>query len=826
MCRVDAHPRSAGLKPQKRKDTRLLVSYNWLKDYVQVDASPEDLAKRLTMAGLEVASLVGVGEEFARIRVAKIEEIHPHPNADKLSICRIFDGTQTREIVCGARNMQAGDKVAFAPSGTALPNGMTIKAAKIRGVASEGMLCSEEELKLEEKSLGIMILPPEAEIGKDLASALGLSDYVFELELTPNRSDCLCMIGIAREVAALYDAPFALPSGSVEEEEDDVGKFVSVSLEAPECCPRYAARYLSHLEIRRSPLWLRRRLELAGIRAISNVVDVTNFILLEWGQPMHAFNYRLLDQGRIVVRKAAAGEKFFTLDGKERTLDEETLMICDASKQIAIGGIMGGLNTEVSEDTKAVLLESAYFDPRNIMRTSKKLGLRSESSFRFERGINPETTVLALNRAAQLMRELAGGKIARGAIDEYPVPLPAPPKIALRPRRTNLILGTQIPAKDMGTLLRRLGIETTAGDDETLHAQVPAHRDDLKEEIDLVEEVSRLHGFDLIPSTLPQPFIAEETGKRRFDQLSEVRALLADSGFLEVISYSFISMENIRALGLPEGHDLLQATAISNPLSQDQSVMRTSLIPGLLLTAAANHNRNNLNLKLFEIGRVFRGDGGTILPRETLMLGGLATGLRAGESWNAPAEEVDFYDLKGEVEGLFGRLLLRETRFIPATDAPYLHPGIAARILVGGTSVGLIGEVHPHVLDNFGISKKIFVFEIDFGEIINYSTQCERKVRSLPKFPPVFRDVALVLDAGAEHRAVEEAIWGAKVRYLEEVKVFDVYQGDQIPAGKKNLAYRMKFQAKDRSLTDEEVNRLFEKLLSHLTKNMEVELRR
>lgn len=804
----------------------MLVSYNWLRDYVQVDTSPEDLAKRLTMAGLEVSSLVAVGEEFAGIRVAKIEEIHPHPNADKLSLCRIFDGSQTRDIVCGARNMQAGDKVAFAPSGTTLPNGMAIKSAKIRGVASEGMLCSEEELKLEEKSLGIMILPPDAEIGKELASALGLRDHVLELELTPNRADCLCMIGIAREVAALYDAPLALPSARVDEEEEEVGKFVRVSLEAPESCPRYAARYLSDLEIKPSPLWLRRRLELAGIRAISNVVDVTNYILLEWGQPMHAFDYRLLDQGRIVVRKASAGEKFFTLDGKERTLDEETLMICDASKRIAVAGIMGGLNTEVSEDTKAVLLESAYFNPRNIMRTSRKLGLRSESSFRFERGINPETTVLALNRAAQLMRELAGGKIAAGAIDAYPMPLPPLPKITLRPRKANLVLGTQISAKDMENLLRRLGIETFGGDDETLVAQVPAHREDLQEEIDLVEEVSRLHGFERIPSTLPQPFIAEETGKRQFDQAAEVRRLLADAGFLEVVTYSFISSENLRALEIPEGHALLQSVAISNPLSQDQSVMRTSLVPGLLLTAVANHNRNNLNLKFFEIGRVFQSDAGTVLPRERLMLGGLITGLRAGEGWNAPGEEVDFYDLKGAVENLFGRLLVKDARFESAADTPYLHPGIAACVLVGGVSVGLMGEVHPHVLDNFGISKNIFVFEIDFGEIINYSTQCDRKVGSLPKFPPVFRDIALVLDAGIEHRAVEETIWGSKVRYLEEVRVFDVYQGDQIPAGKKNLAYRMKFQAKDRSLTDEEVNRLFEKLLSHLTKNMEVELRR
>ena len=804
----------------------MLVSYNWLKEYVNFEAAPEELAHRLTMAGLEVSSLSCIGEEFEHIRVARIEEISPHPNADKLSLCRVFDGKKVLSIVCGAHNMKAGDMVALAPIGTTLPNGVKIKASKIRGVFSEGMLCSEEELKLEEKSSGIMILSSDLEIGKDLSSALMLKDHVLEVDLTPNRADCFSMIGIAREVAALYETRVTLPSVNVFEEEDGVEKFISVAIEAPELCPRYTARYVSNVTIKPSPLWMRRRLESAGIRSINNVVDVTNYILLEWGQPMHAFDYTFLDQGKIIVKKAAPGEKFFTLDNKERILDEDVLMICDSSKSVALGGVMGGLNTEVTEKTVTLLLESAYFNPQNISKTSRKLGIKTESSLRFEKGVDPESVVPALNRAAKLIAALANGKVARGVIDVYLHPLPTPPRARVNPQRVNHILGTKIPSVTMANYLERLGIKVESHDQEKLVVTIPSHRKDLKEEIDLVEELARIHGYENIPETLPGMNIPDEKGKASFYQETDIRSLLSHNGFFEVITYSFISPEMISALHIPDDHPFWRFISISNPLSKDQSVMRTTILPGLLSTVVTNHNHKNMDLKIFELGKVFFREEKNLLPEEKLMLSGLVCGLRVEESWNTPQEETDFYDLKGLLENIFHVLSLKNVEFQIDKSIPYLHPGLSSRIVIGGDLIGVIGEVHPHVLDYLEISKKIFVFEVDFGKIIHYCGKKEKWAKPLPKFPSVSRDSALIVDKGIGCQTIVEAIVSANIKYLQGIKVFDLYQGDPIPYGKKSLAFRMMFQAPDRSLTDEEVNMLFEKILSHLKNKMEIELRK
>ena len=804
----------------------MLVSYNWLKEYVNFDVTPEELAHRLTMTGLEVASLSCIGEEFKCIRVAKIEDLTPHPNADKLSVCRVFDGKEVLNIVCGAYNMKAGDKVALAPVGTTLPNAVKIKPAKIRSVTSEGMLCSEEELKLEEKSQGIMILPPELEIGKDLASALMLKDYVLEIDLTPNRSDCFSMLGIAKEVAALYDSRVMLPSINVPEEKEGVENFISVAIEAPELCPRYTARYVSNVKIKPSPLWMRRRLELAGVRSINNVVDVTNYILLEWGQPMHAFDYALLDHGKIIVKKAAPGEKFFTLDNKERTLDEEVLMICDGTKAVAIGGVMGGLNTEVTEETLVLLLESAYFNPRNISKTSKKLGVKTESSLRFEKGVDLESVIPALNRAARLIAELADGKVASGVIDAYPNPIHKPTKVRVNPQRVNTILGTNISPEKMAHYLKRLEIKVESPDEEIFLVTIPSHRRDLKEEIDLVEEIARHHGYDQIPETLPEMVIPGGGSKFFFDQETKIRSLLRNQGFFEVITYSFIAPEMLRSLHIPESHPLLRFITISNPLSNEQSVMRTTLLPGLLLTLVTNHNHKNMDLKIFELGRVFSREEKKTLPQEKFMLGGLVCGLRVEEAWNSPQEEMDFYDLKGFLENIFQVISLKDFNFHKDKSISYLHSGLSSRIVIDGDMVGVMGEVHPHVLDYLEISKKIFVFEVDFGKIINYCDKKEKLAKPLPKFPSVSRDIALIVDEGISCQVIEDVIRGAKVRYLKNVKVFDLYQGGHIPNEKKSLAFRMMFQAPDRSLTDEEVNLLYEKILSHLKSNMLIELRK
>ena len=813
--------------PYYGRNTPLLVSYNWLQDFVKIDISPAELAHRLTMAGLEVGDIATVGEAFEHIRVAQIEELSPHPNADRLTLCRVNDGASVLNIVCGATNMKAGDKVALAPVGAELPNGIKIKASKIRGVGSEGMLCSEQELKLAEESPGIMILPSETALGSDLASALGLKDTVLEIELTPNRADCLSIMGIAREIGALLNTPVGLPSANcaVEEAGEPIENKVTVSIEDPDLCPRYTARYISQVSIQPSPFWLRRRLELAGIRAINNVVDITNYILLEWGQPMHAFDYTLLDQGSIVVKRAAEGDTFTTLDEKERVLDKETLMICDATKHVAIGGIMGGLNTQIADTTTTVLLESAYFNPHNVRRTSRKLGLVSESSSRFEKGVNPETVIPALNRAAQLMAELSGGIVAKGIVDTYPSPIPHLPKISLNPEKVSTVLGIHIAPENTAGYLNRLGIATEARDNGTIVASPPPFRRDLKADIDLIEEVARVHGFKNIPVTLPKMDVSENAGKQRFDVEQNIRSLLADSGFFEVITYSFVAPKNIEALNVPDGHVLRQYLSLANPLSQDQSVMRTTLIPGLMLSALQNHNRNTMDLKLFELGRIFLASAGDRLPQEHLMLGGLICGRRTAEGWNHPDDEVDFYDLKGTLETVFQALLINDFAFQAESGVPYLHPGLAARIFTEGQEIGVIGEVHPHVIDNFEISKKIIVFEIDFGKIINYCNSKRKQAKTLPKFPAVYRDIALIADRETESEKIEHVITSAKVRLLQNLRIFDVYQGDNIPAGKKSLAYRMTFQSPDRSLTDEEVNKYYTKIIAHLKANLDVDLR-
>jgi phenylalanyl-tRNA synthetase beta chain len=688
------------------------------------------------------------------------------------------------------------------------------------------MLCSEEELSLEEKSTGIMILPSSLEPGKDLASTLKLKDYVLEIELTPNRADCLSMVGIAREVAALYDTHVTLPSINVVEDGEDVEKFVRVAVEVPEFCPRYTARYVSNISIQPSPLWLRRRLELAGIRSINNVVDVTNYILLEWGQPMHAFDYTLLDKGKIIVKKAAAGEKFFTLDNKERVLDEDTLMICDSSKSVALAGIMGGLNTEVTDNTSTLLLESAYFHPHNISRTSRKLGIKSESSLRFEKGIDPESVVLALNRAAQLVAELANGKVSPGLIDVCSLDLSQPSKVTVNPQRVNRILGTTISPAPMVNYLERLGVTIDSQDQEKIVVSIPSYRRDLKEEIDLVEEIARLHGYEKIPETLPSLGISEEKGKTSFYQEAEVRSLLSNNGFFEVITYSFISPEMIKALNIPDDHSLRRYISISNPLSKDQSVMRTTLLPGLLSTVVTNHNHKNMDLKIFEMGKVFFQEEKRPLSKEKFMLSGLICGLRGEEAWNNLPEQLDFYDLKGFLENIFHVLSLKNVSFRLDKAIPYFHPGLSSRIMIGEDLVGVIGEIHPHVLDYLEISKKIFVFEVDFGKIIHYCNKKEKWAKPLPKFPSVSRDCALIVDEGISCQTIVEAVVSARGKFLQDIKVFDLYQGEPIPDGKKSLAFRMIFQAPDRSLTDEEVNAFFEKILSHLKNKMEIELRK
>ncbi|MDY6857139.1 MAG: phenylalanine--tRNA ligase subunit beta [Thermodesulfobacteriota bacterium] len=799
------------------------ASLNWLKKYIDLHLSPDELGDALTMAGLEVECIIKTEKNLNNIVVGKISSIKNHPNADKLSLCQVTTGECLYSIVCGAKNMKAGDRVALAIEGALLANGMEIKKTKIRGELSEGMLCSEQELGIGEDSNGIMILEDDLDLNKDIASALNLNDHIFELNITPNRPDCLSIIGIAREIAAITGKALKIPKIEFKEGDERTEDLTSIELQDTELCPRYSARLISDLVIGPAPFWMRRMLESVGIRPICNIVDITNFVLMEFGQPLHAFDFDLLSERRVVVKRADYNEVFVSLDGVKRTLSNDTLMICDGEKPIAIAGIMGGLNSEVRENSSTILIESAYFHPTNIRKTSKKMGLQTESSFRFERGVDPEGVIRASNRATQLIVDLCGGNALKGIIDRYPSPI-LNKEIPLGIKKMNNILGTSLKKETIKGYLNSIELDVRDLDGERINVGIPSFRTDLNREIDLVEEVARLDGYDNIPTTTPMARVA--SSKIGSAQVLEknIKDIFSLMGFYEVVNYSFISPAWIAILNVSPDHYYNKYIHIKNPLREDQSIMRTTLIPGILKTMQTNIFNNNLNLKLFEVGTVFYLKREEKLPREKKMLSGLATGLRYGESWNVPGDEIDFFDLKGSVENLFKGLNIRDYNFLAAFDIPYLHPGKSSIITIENSNIGLLGEVRSEVLEDFGLSKTAYIFEIDFDLLVKYALS-DKGIRPLSKYPPIIRDIALIIDDNVQSKDIYDAMIGLNNSLIKDIQVFDVYKGEPIPFGKKSIAYRIKYQSYERTLTDNEVNALHERLISVLVDKVGARIR-
>ncbi|MBR0359988.1 MAG: phenylalanine--tRNA ligase subunit beta, partial [Clostridia bacterium] len=732
-----------------------------------------------------------------------------------LHVCMVDVGEdEPIQIVCGAPNVAVGQKVPVALNGSTLPGGMKIKKGKLRGVMSNGMICSHDELGIEpsrlgyEPEYGILVLDENAEIGSDIKDLFGLNENVVEFEITSNRPDCFSIIGLARETAATFKKPFNVPAPTFNEVDGDINNMISVSISDPGKCMRYCARAVKNVKIGPSPKWMRERLEACGVRAINNIVDITNYVLLEYGQPMHAFDIRDIAGGKINVRRANDGEVIKTLDEEDRTLTADDLVIADSDRAIAIAGVMGGFNSEIKDDTTTVVFESAMFDAASVRLTAQRVGLRTESSSRFEKGLDYTNTVPAIERACQLVEELGCGENVGGMIDVLGN-VPESVSIKFRPEKINAFLGTDVSTEEMLEIFARLGVKA---DTDEMMLYPPSWRPDLLAEADIAEEVARFYGYDIIPTTLMTG--ATTCGIKTPEQKleSEISTILTSQGMYEIYTYNFQSPSVLDKLNIPADSELRNQVKISNPLGEDTSVMRTTMAGSMLDTLSRNYNYRTKSAKLFELGRVYIPNEKGQLPDEprTLMMGMYG--------------DVDFFDIKGVCEEMFSELHIDNVEYERLTDNPVYHPGRSAVIKVNGKTLGVIGEVHPSVLRNFEIGTKAYIGELDFMTIFNASNR-DVKYTPLTKFPAVTRDFSIVVDASTPVAEIEKVMKKAGGKLLTKLELNDVYTGSQIPEGKKSVMYKAEFKAPDRSLTGEEADNLHAKIVKNLGNELGAELR-
>lgn len=771
------------------------LSYLWIKSLVNLTVTPSELAEVLTMVGLEVENLEPVGPDLEGIIVGQVLEVKPHPNASKLTLCTVDLGDRETEVVCGAPNVRAGQKVPFIGAGLSLPNGMLIESRSIRGIVSEGMICSGVEIGINEDADGILVLDSDTLVGSALHDVIGPRDWALDVEVTINRPDCLSHLGVAREAAAGLGIDFQLPQYTVKETGPPIAELTSIFVEESELCPRYSARVIRGVKIGPSPDWMRRRLEAVGLRAINNVVDVTNYVMLEMGHPMHAFDLHQLAEKRIVVKRAKNGEKFTTLDEQERRLDDRMLLICDAEKGVALAGVMGGENSEISESTQDLLLESAYFDPINTRRTSKALGLSTDSSRRFERGADPNATIKALDMAAVLITDLAGGEVAAGVVDVYPHPI-TPKEIQLRPSRVNAILGVEVSKKDMRNYLLRLGCEVSNSD--PLQVKAPTFRPDLEREIDLIEEVARQHGYDKVPS-LDRAYISLSATSSDLEVFRcKLRDTLVKLGFTQVMTSPLISSSEAALPGMPE------SVRLRNPESEDTACLCNGLLPGILKAAAHNLNREQPDLRIFEISRGFTANDAK--GNEWESVAGLLVGKNQPGYWDNPLKSVDFLDVKGAVEILLREIGLDKPDIFYyniGEPGPFTADAMVFRSYEG--TAGRFGQIHPEVARKFEIGVPVYYFEFNISDLEKIATK-RVQYKSFPKYPPLQRDLAFVLVEDVAAGKILDRIQKIGGEQLVRCELFDVYYGSQVGKGKKSIGIRLSFQSPSRTLTDAEAD--------------------
>ncbi len=781
------------------------ASLRWLSEYVDLVLPPKELAHLLTMSGTEVGGIEQRGSGWPGIVVARVTSLDPHPAAESLTLAMMEMSAGSVTVVTGATNLRVGDRVPYAPVGARLTDAhtgrdMVVEAAHIRGVESRGVLCSEKELGLSDAHEGVLILPAEATVGLPLAAVLG--DAILDLEITPNRPDCLGMLGIAREVAALTEQPLRLPDLAYREEGPDVRGQAQVEILAPDLCPRYSASVIHGVMVGPSPSWLQTRLTAAGVRPINNIVDITNYVMLEYGQPLHAFDYDTLLGRRIAVRQSRSGESLRTLDGTVRPLAPGMLVIADAERPVALAGIMGGSETEVTAQTRNVLLESANFDPISIRRSSRALRLRTEASARFDKGLAPAIAVLALRRATKFIVELCGGLASRGVLDVYPSPREAI-ELRLTPSEIHRVLGVELTLVQMRSVLGRLGFDCRE-DGHALLVRSPEHRTDIQIPADLAEEMARLIGYDTIPETTMAGRFPEHAPQPMHGFIERLKDLLVGCGLQEVITYSLVGRRLLGKVDPGSERGLLDALGLANPMTPDQEMLRTSLLPSLLECVAGNLRPDEPGLRLFEIGRIYLPRQAD-LPQEREMLIIAIAGPKWQRQWNEPTAELDFYDLKGVAEEMLDRLNLGGTRFNRVTDHNVFHPGRAAAIDWKDRRLGVMGELHPTVARNVEIQAPVFLAEFDLEQLLNVVGEDFLRIEPPPRFPAVRRDLALVVEEQVSVSDLLDVIRRAGGPLLADAELFDLFRGHGLPPGHKSCGVALIFRAPERTLTEAEV---------------------
>jgi phenylalanyl-tRNA synthetase beta chain len=804
----------------------MLLSYNWLKELIEFDYTPAELAEKLTMLGIEVEEITDFGKKYDGFITAEVKEREKHPDADKLSLCKVFTGSETLDIVCGAPNVAAGQKVILGQIGAVVPVGdFELKKAKIRGAESYGMICSETELDFGDDGSGIMVLPDDTEIGRPIAEYLKLNDTIIEVFVTPNRSDCNSHIGIAREIAALTGKNINIPGTDIVENDNDINESIKVEINAPDKCPRYTARMVRNAQIKESPQWLKQRLTMLGLRPINNVVDVTNYVLMEMGQPLHAFDYDLVAGKKIIVQTVADKTKFTTLDEKERELDSEMLMICDAEKPVAVGGVMGGMNSEINDNTKNILIESAYFNPSSVRRTAKKLGINSDSSYRFERGVDYNNILNALNRAAKLIAELTGGVIEKGYIDEYPNPQ-AESSIALRFDRARKVIGIDISNEKIVEYLEKLNFKIIEKDDKSVVVLHPSYRVDMEQEIDLIEEIARMYNYnDITPDFSSRIDFSSEGLPKHLSvppQKEKVSNYLVSNGFDEIITQNMLDPKT--SVFFTD-----EPVTLANPLGEELSIMRSSVIPSIMKVVRYNLRMGNKNLKLFEIGKTFHKVNENVqtpvkgyLENEELTIA--MTGLTVPKQWGEQSAKADFYDIKGVVQNIFEYLKIEGIKFKPSKQESKAFGKNSIGIFFKKNQLGIVGEVDAKLLKHYDIEDNVFIANIDLSKVYEIEVP-ERKYKKVPPYPSMERDLSFVFSGDFEAEKIYNVIEQSAGKYLTDIQIFDVYKGKNL-GGKTSIGFTMHYSSPERTLTDKEVDQSINKIIKNVESKFECELRK